>query len=114
MYNILPATSLRWLLPLHMQGDLSRNRSVGLRLGRGERLADITASMHGAVAEGVLTSRAAYELSKRLRVEVPIIEGIWRVIHGVGLCCGARVQCVSDGRRWMPVACQRNMHAGAC
>jgi glycerol-3-phosphate dehydrogenase len=38
--------------------------------------------MHGAVAEGVLTSRSAYALSRRLGVEVPIIEGIWRVIHG--------------------------------
>lgn len=62
-------------------GDLSRNRSVGLRLGRGEKLQDIIASMHGAVAEGVLTSKSAHELSMRLRVEVPIIEGIWRVIH---------------------------------
>jgi glycerol-3-phosphate dehydrogenase len=41
--------------------------------------------MHGAVAEGVLTSRSAYTLSRRLGVEVPIIEGIWRVIHGEGL-----------------------------
>jgi glycerol-3-phosphate dehydrogenase (NAD(P)+) len=67
-----------------MPGDLSRNRTVGLRLGRGEALAAITASMHGAVAEGVLTSRSAYALSRRLGVEVPIIEGIWRVIHGEG------------------------------
>jgi glycerol-3-phosphate dehydrogenase len=65
-----------------LPGDLSRNRTVGLRLGRGEALAAITASMHGAVAEGVLTSRSAYNLSRRLGVEVPIIEGIWRVIHG--------------------------------
>jgi glycerol-3-phosphate dehydrogenase (NAD(P)+) len=68
-----------------MPGDLSRNRTVGLRLGRGEALAAITASMHGAVAEGVLTSRSAYALSRRLGVEVPIIEGIWRVIHVEGL-----------------------------
>ncbi|KAF6266827.1 NAD-dependent glycerol-3-phosphate dehydrogenase [Scenedesmus sp. NREL 46B-D3] len=68
-------------LVLTCTGDLSRNRTVGLRLGRGELLGAITASMHGAVAEGVLTSRSAYSLSRRLGVEVPIIEGIWRVIH---------------------------------
>lgn len=38
-------------------GDLSRNRTVGLRIGKGEKLADITSSMGGAVAEGVLTSK---------------------------------------------------------
>ena len=45
-------------LVLTCTGDLSRNRTVGLRIGRGEKLADITASMK-AVAEGVLTSRRA-------------------------------------------------------
>lgn len=39
-----------------LAGDLSRNRTVGLRIGKGESLADITASMT-AVAEGVLTSK---------------------------------------------------------
>ena len=34
-----------------------------------------------AVAEGVLTSKAAYELSKKLNIECPIIEGIYKVIH---------------------------------
>ncbi len=43
-------------LVLTCTGDLSRNRTVGLRIGRGEKLEDITASMK-AVAEGVLTSR---------------------------------------------------------
>lgn len=43
-------------------GDLSRNRTVGLRIGKGESLADITASMT-AVAEGVLTSRYTPEPS---------------------------------------------------
>ena len=42
--------------PLAGAGDLSRNRTVGLRIGKGESLADITASMT-AVAEGVLTSK---------------------------------------------------------
>lgn len=63
-------------------GDLSRNRTVGLRLGRGEKLSGIIGSMHGAVAEGVLTSKSAHNLAMKLGVECPIIEGIYRVIHG--------------------------------
>ena len=47
-------------------GDLSRNRTVGLRIGQGESLAAITASMT-AVAEGVLTSKCALRLRLRLR-----------------------------------------------
>ena len=50
-------------------GDLSRNRTVGLRIGRGEKLSQITEGM-AAVAEGVLTARSAHELSKKLEVEV--------------------------------------------
>jgi len=61
-------------------GDLSRNRTVGLRLGRGEALQDITASM-SAVAEGVPTARAAHALAQKLGVECPVLEGIYRVIH---------------------------------
>eukprot|EP00878_Enallax_costatus_P006700 GHUV01007024.1.p1 GENE.GHUV01007024.1~~GHUV01007024.1.p1 ORF type:complete len:332 (+),score=54.13 GHUV01007024.1:182-1177(+) len=69
-------------LVLTCTGDLSRNRTVGLRLGRGEKLSEITSSMHGAVAEGVLTSKSAHNLALKLSVECPIIEGIYRVIHG--------------------------------
>ncbi|PNG99990.1 Glycerol-3-phosphate dehydrogenase [NAD(P)+], partial [Tetrabaena socialis] len=61
--------------------DLSRNRTVGLRLGRGERLADIQASMGGAVAEGVPTCKAVHHLAQRLQVECPIMSGIYAVIH---------------------------------
>eukprot|EP00879_Flechtneria_rotunda_P014388 GHRR01015035.1.p1 GENE.GHRR01015035.1~~GHRR01015035.1.p1 ORF type:complete len:328 (+),score=74.40 GHRR01015035.1:273-1256(+) len=68
-------------LVLTCTGDLSRNRTVGLRLGQGEKLQNIQAGMHGAVAEGVLTSKSAYNLSRKLRVECPIIEGIYKVIH---------------------------------
>jgi glycerol-3-phosphate dehydrogenase len=46
------------------------------------KLADIIDSMNGAVAEGVLTSRAAHDLAKKLGVEAPIIDGIHKVIHG--------------------------------
>lgn len=67
-------------LVLTCTGDLSRNRTVGLRIGKGESLEYITASM-AAVAEGVLTSRSAHNLAVKLGVECPIISGIYRVIH---------------------------------
>ena len=41
---------------MNTAGDLSRNRTVGLRIGKGEKLSAIVESMH-AVAEGVLTSK---------------------------------------------------------
>src|SRR5262249_29205999 len=46
-------------LVLTCTGDLSRNRSVGVELGRGRKLSDIIAGMHGMVAEGVFTTQAA-------------------------------------------------------
>jgi len=68
-------------LVLTCTGELSRNRTVGLRLGQGESLKEVMASMK-AVAEGVLTSRSANELAEKMGVDCPIINGIFRVIHG--------------------------------
>lgn len=62
-------------------GDLSRNRSVGLRLGRGEKLQDIIDGMHGMVAEGVLTSRAAHFLAAKLGIDCAVLEGIYKVVN---------------------------------
>jgi glycerol-3-phosphate dehydrogenase (NAD(P)+) len=59
-------------LVLTCTGGLSRNRSVGVELGRGGKLPDIIASMHGMVAEGVFTTHAAVELARVYRVEMPI------------------------------------------
>ncbi len=67
-------------LVLTCTGDLSRNRTVGLRLGRGEKLAEILASMV-AVAEGVKTCDAVVELAERLGVEMPIAREVWAVLH---------------------------------
>ncbi|CAK0748951.1 hypothetical protein CVIRNUC_001873 [Coccomyxa viridis] len=50
-------------LVLTCTGDLSRNRTVGIRLGKGEQLKDIIDSMK-AVAEGVLTSKSTHQLAK--------------------------------------------------
>lgn len=68
-------------LVLTCTGDLSRNRTVGLRLGRGETLQQIHASMGGSVAEGVPTAAAVHALARRMGVDCPIMEGIYRVIH---------------------------------
>jgi len=67
-------------LVLTASGDLSRNRTVGKRLGKGEKIADIVASMK-MVAEGILTSRSIYLLSKKLDVEMPICNEVYNVCH---------------------------------
>ena len=59
-------------LVLTCTGGLSRNRSVGVELGRGRKLDDIIAGMHGMVAEGVLTTNAAVGLARKVGVEMPI------------------------------------------
>lgn len=67
-------------LILTCTGDLSRNRTVGMRLGKGETLEEVMKSM-SAVAEGVLTSKSAHNLAKKMGVDCPVIEGIYKVIH---------------------------------
>ena len=61
-------------LVLTCTGELSRNRSLGVELGRGRKLAEIIAGMHGMVAEGIFTTRAAAELARARGVEMPITE----------------------------------------
>jgi glycerol-3-phosphate dehydrogenase (NAD(P)+) len=58
-----------------------RNRRVGERLGRGEKLADILASMQ-QVAEGVATTEAILELAGKAGVELPIAGAVARVLAG--------------------------------
>lgn len=59
--------------------QLSRNRFVGQELGRGRKLPEILASLHG-IAEGVETSRACLKLAHHLGVEMPITEQVYRVL----------------------------------
>ena len=66
-------------LVLTCTGTLSRNYTVGFRLGRGETLDNILSSMK-MVAEGVATSESAFELSRKHNVEMPIVEQIYLVI----------------------------------
>jgi glycerol-3-phosphate dehydrogenase (NAD(P)+) len=58
----------------------SRNRTVGERLGRGEALDDIIASMN-MVAEGVKSSRAILGLAERAGVDMPLTQGVVAVCH---------------------------------
>ena len=70
-------------LVLTCTGGLSRNRRVGQALGRGERIADITARMK-QVAEGVRTTRSARALAARAGVEMPIVEEVHRILYEDG------------------------------
>ncbi|HJQ71358.1 MAG TPA: NAD(P)H-dependent glycerol-3-phosphate dehydrogenase [Blastocatellia bacterium] len=67
-------------LVLTCTGELSRNRHVGLELGRGRRLADILADMR-EVAEGVKTTRAIYELSRRRAIDMPITASTYALLY---------------------------------
>lgn len=58
---------------------LSRNHQVGFRIGKGEKLEEIKKDMR-AIAEGVPTCKAAYNLAKKLKVEMPITEETFRVL----------------------------------
>jgi glycerol-3-phosphate dehydrogenase (NAD(P)+) len=67
-------------LVLTCTGDLSRNRKVGMELGRGRSLEDILAGMK-MVAEGVKTTLSAYHLAMKLNVEVPITEQMYLILY---------------------------------
>jgi glycerol-3-phosphate dehydrogenase (NAD(P)+) len=58
----------------------SRNRAVGERIGRGEHLSEISASMQ-MVAEGVPTTRGAFECARRAAVETPVIDAVHAVLY---------------------------------
>ncbi|HET8825413.1 MAG TPA: NAD(P)H-dependent glycerol-3-phosphate dehydrogenase [Terriglobales bacterium] len=68
-------------LVLTCTGALSRNRSVGVELGRGRKLPEIVGSMHGMVAEGIFTTNAAVQLAKARGVEMPITEQMHAVLN---------------------------------
>lgn len=68
-------------LVLTCTGPLSRNRAVGIELGRGRQLADILAGLHGKVAEGVRSTTAALGLAARYGVEMPITEQMDAILH---------------------------------
>lgn len=67
-------------LILTCTGDLSRNRRVGLAVGRGEKLEDVLAGMT-SVAEGVRTTEAARDLADRHGVEMPIVGAVYSILY---------------------------------
>lgn len=66
-------------LVLTCTGDLSRNRQVGMRLGAGESMTEISGGMH-MVAEGVTTTEAVCLLGDSLEVELPIARAMRRIV----------------------------------
>lgn len=66
-------------LVLTCTGGLSRNRTVGHRLGRGESMEEIMGSTR-TVAEGVATAVAVHELAGRLGVEMPVSQEVYRIV----------------------------------
>ncbi|HEY7354791.1 MAG TPA: NAD(P)H-dependent glycerol-3-phosphate dehydrogenase [Terriglobales bacterium] len=68
-------------LVLTCTGALSRNRSVGAELGRGRKLPEIIAAMHGMVAEGIFSTNAAVQLARLHGVEMPITDQMHAVLN---------------------------------
>ena len=66
-------------LMLTCTGDLSRNRAVGLRIGKGETLKEISGASR-TVAEGIRTTESAYQLALRHSIEMPITENVYRIL----------------------------------
>lgn len=68
-------------LVLTSTGDLSRNRRMGLALGRGESIEEAKANI-GQVVEGIGTTDEVMRLSHKYEVDMPITEHVWKVVHG--------------------------------
>jgi glycerol-3-phosphate dehydrogenase (NAD(P)+) len=67
-------------LILTCTGPLSRNRMFGIELAKGKDPRDVIASQK-TVVEGFYTIDAAYRFSKRLNIEMPITEELYRVVY---------------------------------
>ena len=67
-------------LVLTCTGPLSRNRTVGEKLGQGMKLSDIVRDMR-QVAEGVKTAKSAYNLARREEIEMPITTMVYRMLY---------------------------------
>jgi glycerol-3-phosphate dehydrogenase (NAD(P)+) len=94
-------------LLLTCTGDLSRNRKVGLELGRGRKLVDILSSMN-EVAEGVQTTHAACRLAADCAVEVPVAEAVRSVLTGAATPAralrGLMTRPLESETEWMALA----------
>lgn len=72
-------------LVLTCTGDLSRNRTVGIKLGQGKKLSTILDEMN-MVAEGVKTTKSAWNLARKMDVEMPILEQVYLVLYNDKPC----------------------------
>lgn len=75
-------------LVLTCTGDLSRNRTVGLKLGQGKKISVILEEME-MVAEGVKTTLSVYDLARRLQVDMPILEQVYQILYNDKDCSSA-------------------------
>ncbi|MBI1808440.1 MAG: NAD(P)-dependent glycerol-3-phosphate dehydrogenase [Gemmatimonadetes bacterium] len=85
-------------LVLTCTGALSRNRSVGLEIGRGASLAEVLSGRE-TVAEGVVTTESAKALSEREGVEMPIVNAVHRVLFERQPARWALVELMARGLR---------------
>jgi glycerol-3-phosphate dehydrogenase (NAD(P)+) len=67
-------------LVLTCTGELSRNRQVGLALGKGEKIGEILKDKR-TVAEGVKTAKSACQLADKLGIELPVAREVYRIIY---------------------------------
>jgi glycerol-3-phosphate dehydrogenase (NAD(P)+) len=67
-------------LVLTCTGPLSRNYTLGTKLGQGMKLKDIL-DQTISVVEGVATAESAFELSKKCNIEMPIVEQVYKIIY---------------------------------
>ena len=67
-------------LVLTCTGTLSRNHTVGKKIGEGKKLGEILGEMR-MVAEGVKTAKSVYNLSRKIGVEMPISEEMYRILY---------------------------------
>jgi len=67
-------------LVLTCTGSLSRNYTLGLKLGQGMKLKDIL-EQTTSVIEGVATAESAHELSKKYGIEMPIVEQVYKILY---------------------------------
>ena len=68
-------------LVLTCTGDLSRNRSLGLKIGREGGYQTATAAEHGPIAEGIVNAQSIKLLAQRHRVEMPIVDAVHRALY---------------------------------
>lgn len=72
-------------LILTCTGSLSRNRTVGLMLGRGKTLDQVKSEMK-MVAEGIKTTKSVYDLAQKMQIEMPILEQVYGILYQGNNC----------------------------